>query len=146
MAYITTNPSLVSTGNNIPLGGYAMLFNITRLVINSAVHAIVFPIPLLPVNSIANTEFFGGGGVYTTELFRINLAIAMGFIAPTALKRTNNISTIFTPSSNLNFSALACLPGERNAKWDAFNVPISGFSIPGGTNGQPPLVLFPSHD
>jgi len=142
MAYIITNPNLISTGNNIPLGGHAMLFNISKLVINSAVHAIISPVPAVPVDFIANTEFVGAGGTYSGELFRINLGIAMGFIAPTVLSQTNNISTTYTPTANLSFTANDC--PEPNS--DGFNAPIGGFSIPGGTNGQPPLVLFPIHN
>ena len=140
MGYIITNPNLISSGNNIPLGGHAILFNISRLVINSAVHAII-PGTAFPINSIANTEFVGGGGTYSGELFRINLAIAMGFIAPTALSQTNNISTTYTPTADLSFTANDCF---AEGSW--FDAPIGGFSIPGGSNGQPPLVLFPIHN
>ena len=64
----------------------------------------------------------------------------MGFIAPTALTQTNNISTTYTPTADLSFTANDCSPNSGG-----FDAPIGGFSIPGGSNGQPPLVLFPIH-
>ena len=66
MAYIITNPNLVSTPDGIPLGGYAMLFNVTRLVLNSAIPALN-PGIVPPVDAIvANTDFVASGN----DLFR----------------------------------------------------------------------------
>ena len=137
MAYIITNPNLVSAPDGIPLGGHAMLFNITRLVLNSAIPALN-PGIVPPVDAIVAADFVA----YGNDLFRVNLAIAIGFDAPTVPNKTNNISTIYTPTADLSFTANDC-PEPNSGGFDA---PIGGFSIPGGSNGQPPLVLFPIHN
>ena len=127
MAYIITDPTLV--------GGYAMLFNVTRLFLSSASGPVT--------GGLGEIDALTAGQLttYTPNLFRQNLAIAAGFTATTIANPTNNISTTFTPpTSTVTFTTDECPP--ENGGGTTFNAPVGGFAIAAG-NGQPVLELLP---
>ena len=127
MGYIITNPAKV--------GGYALLFNVTRLFLSSCSGPITSSAPA-EVDSYTGAQL----STYGLNLFRQNLAIAAGFATTTVVNPTNNISTTFTPGADLTLTADDCT--LESAGGTAYNAPVGGFSIAAG-NGEPALVLLP---
>ena len=134
MAYIITNPAKV--------GGYALLFNVTRLFVSSGAPSLPSaPTPGQEYNIILPADF---SILANRNIFRQNLAISAGFSASTVVNPTNNISTTFTPpTSTVTFTTDDCPPDQRDGSRTTFNAPVGGFVIAAGT-GQPTLELLPT--